>query len=86
MAARLERLLHALQNSANADNGREGNLWSSLHVASVYANYLCQLAALEKEVKERSQKETQKEQQEADQPIINPGFNRLMLTNGYVYA
>ncbi|KAF7798005.1 hypothetical protein EIP86_009215 [Pleurotus ostreatoroseus] len=42
------------------------------------------LAALEKEVKERSQKETQKEQQEADQPIINPGFNRLMLTNGMV--
>ena len=40
---------------------------------------------MEKEVKERSQKETQKEQQEADQPIINPGFNRLMLTNGYVH-
>ncbi|KAI0091788.1 clathrin heavy chain [Irpex rosettiformis] len=45
------------------------------------------LATLEKEVKERSQKETQKEQEEADAPIINPGFgSRLMITqgNGYV--
>ncbi|ETW78923.1 hypothetical protein HETIRDRAFT_155976 [Heterobasidion irregulare TC 32-1] len=41
------------------------------------------LASLEREVKERSQKETQKEQQEADAPIINPGFgNRLLLTQG----
>ncbi|KAI0343145.1 clathrin heavy chain 1 [Trametopsis cervina] len=41
------------------------------------------LAMLEKEVKERSQKETQKEQQEAEVPIINPGFgNRLMITQG----
>ncbi|KAI0044509.1 clathrin heavy chain 1 [Auriscalpium vulgare] len=42
------------------------------------------LAALEKEVKERSKKETQKEQAEADAPIINPGGfgNRLLLTQG----
>ena len=37
-----------------------------------------QIAALEKEVRERSQKDTQKEQQEAERPIINP----LMITNG----
>ncbi|KAJ3481158.1 hypothetical protein NLI96_g7849 [Meripilus lineatus] len=42
------------------------------------------LAALEKEVRERSQKDSQKEQQEADQPIINPGGfgGRLLLTQG----
>jgi len=40
------------------------------------------LAALEKEVKERAKKDTQKEQLEAEQPIINPGGfgNRLMIT------
>lgn len=40
------------------------------------------VSALEKEVKERSKKDTQKEQLEADAPIINPG-SRLLLTNGY---
>ncbi|EGN91992.1 hypothetical protein SERLA73DRAFT_99912 [Serpula lacrymans var. lacrymans S7.3] len=42
------------------------------------------LHALEKEVKERSMKETKKEEQEAEVPIINPGGfgNRLMLTQG----
>jgi len=42
------------------------------------------LAALEKEVRERSKKEKQKEEQEADAPIINPGGfgSRLMLTQG----
>jgi clathrin heavy chain len=39
------------------------------------------LAALEKEVKERTKKESAKEQQEAEAPIINPA-NRLMITNG----
>jgi len=44
------------------------------------------LAQLEKEVKERSKKEAQKEQTEAEAPIINPGgFGRgLLLTNGIV--
>ncbi|KAH9935862.1 clathrin heavy chain [Epithele typhae] len=41
------------------------------------------LAALEKEVKERSKKDTEKEKQEAEQPLIEPGFGgRLMLTQG----
>ncbi|KAF8159760.1 hypothetical protein B0H34DRAFT_858496 [Crassisporium funariophilum] len=42
------------------------------------------LAQLEKDVKERSKKDAQKEQTEADAPIINPGgFGRgLLLTNG----
>ncbi|KZS94509.1 clathrin heavy chain 1 [Sistotremastrum niveocremeum HHB9708] len=40
------------------------------------------VSALEKEVKERSKKDTQKEQLEADAPIINPG-SRLLLTNGF---
>lgn len=46
------------------------------------------LAVLEKEVHERSRKDTQKEQQEADQPIINPGGfgNRLLLTQGNGFA
>lgn len=46
------------------------------------------LAALEKEVRERSQKDSQKEQQEADQPIINPGGfgGRLLLTQGAGYV
>ncbi|THH15617.1 hypothetical protein EW146_g4889 [Bondarzewia mesenterica] len=39
------------------------------------------LAALEKEVKDRSKKDSQKEQQEAEAPIINPA-NRLLLTQG----
>ncbi|OBZ66438.1 Clathrin heavy chain 1 [Grifola frondosa] len=44
------------------------------------------LAALEKEVKERSKKDTEKEQQESEVPIINPGgFGRLMLTQGNGY-
>ena len=44
-----------------------------------------QIAQLEKEVKERSKKEVQKEQQEADMPIINPGFGGpLLLTQGQV--
>ena len=38
---------------------------------------------LEKEVKERSKKESEKEQQEAEVPVIQPGFGgRLMLTQG----
>ncbi|KAL4063210.1 armadillo-type protein [Scleroderma citrinum] len=43
------------------------------------------LAALEKEIRERSKKETAKEEQEAEQPIINPGFNRLLITQGNGY-
>ena len=39
------------------------------------------LVALEKEVKERSKKESAKEQQEAEVPIINPATH-LMITNG----
>jgi clathrin heavy chain len=42
-----------------------------------------QVAQLEKEVKERSKKEAQKEQIESEAPIINPN-NRLLLTNGHV--
>ena len=45
-----------------------------------------QIAALEKEVKERSKKDTEKEQQEAERPLIEPGFGgRLMLTQGNGY-
>jgi clathrin heavy chain len=42
------------------------------------------VASLEKQVKEMSTKETKKEQQEAEAPIINPGGfgNRLLLTQG----
>ncbi|KIM68076.1 hypothetical protein SCLCIDRAFT_1209460 [Scleroderma citrinum Foug A] len=43
------------------------------------------VAALEKEVRERSKKETAKEEQEAEQPIINPGLNRLLITQGNGY-
>ena len=45
-----------------------------------------QLAALEKEVRERAKKDTAKEAQEAEQPIINP-LARLMITqgNGFVF-
>ncbi|KAJ7074901.1 hypothetical protein B0H15DRAFT_868488 [Mycena belliarum] len=45
----------------------------------VQRSLVTKLALLEKEVKERSKKEVQKEQAEADAPIINPG---LMITNG----
>ncbi|KAJ6625007.1 clathrin heavy chain 1 [Mycena sp. CBHHK59/15] len=45
----------------------------------VQRTLVTKLAQLEKEVKERSKKEVQKEQAEADAPIINPG---LMITNG----
>jgi len=42
------------------------------------------LVSLEKEVKERSKKDSQKEQQESEAPIINPGGfgDRLLLTQG----
>ncbi|KIY69192.1 clathrin heavy chain 1, partial [Cylindrobasidium torrendii FP15055 ss-10] len=39
------------------------------------------LAHLEKEVKERTKKDVQKEQAESEAPMINPGM--LLLTNGY---
>jgi len=43
------------------------------------------IAQLEKEVRERSKKEVQKEQQEAEMPIINPGFGGpLLLTQGQI--
>ena len=46
-------------------------------------NLFSKLAALEKEVKERSKKDTEKEQKEAEVPLIEPGFGgRLMLTQG----
>ncbi|KAF9258879.1 clathrin heavy chain [Marasmius fiardii PR-910] len=43
------------------------------------------LLQLEKEVKEHSRKDKQKEEAEENQPIINPGGfgNRLLLTNGF---
>jgi clathrin heavy chain len=45
-----------------------------------------QLTQLEKEMKERAKKDTQKEQAEAEVPMINPGGigNMLRLTNGFV--
>jgi hypothetical protein len=47
-----------------------------------------QLTALETEVKEHSKRDSQKEQQEAEAPIINPGGfgDRLLLTQGNGYA
>jgi len=46
------------------------------------------VAALEKQVKELAVKDSKKEQQEADAPIINPGGfgNRLMITQGNGFA
>jgi clathrin heavy chain len=43
-----------------------------------------QIATLEKEVKEQTKKTQTREQQEADQPIINPGGfgNQRMITAG----
>ncbi|KDR74584.1 hypothetical protein GALMADRAFT_141596 [Galerina marginata CBS 339.88] len=43
-----------------------------------------ELAQLEKEVKEQSKKEAQKEQSEAEAPMINPGGFGNLLTNGIV--
>jgi hypothetical protein len=41
------------------------------------------MAALEKEVRERSEKDKKKEQQEEEEPIITPGMGgRLMITQG----
>nr|GAT55070.1 predicted protein [Mycena chlorophos] len=45
----------------------------------VQRSLVTKLAQLEKEVQERSKKEVQKEQEESQAPIINPG---LMITNG----
>ena len=44
------------------------------------------LAALEKKVEEQSKKEVQKEQAEAEAPMINPGFTRLAITQGNGFA
>ncbi|EJD47981.1 clathrin heavy chain [Auricularia subglabra TFB-10046 SS5] len=44
------------------------------------------LSSLEKEVRERSEKEKKKEQQEEEEPIITPGMNRLMITQGNGFA
>lgn len=43
---------------------------------------LGQLAQLEKEVKERAKKDTQKEQAEAEAPIINPAGIGLLTYGG----
>ncbi|KAK7679481.1 hypothetical protein QCA50_017535 [Cerrena zonata] len=44
------------------------------------------IASLERQVKEHSQKEVQKEKEEAEAPILGPGFGgRLMLTQGNGY-
>jgi clathrin heavy chain len=42
------------------------------------------LRQLEKDVKEYSKKESAKEKAESEAPIINPGLNTLLLTNGFV--
>ena len=50
----------------------------------MFIEFAVQIAQLEKEVKERAQKDTAKEQQESEVPIINPGGfgGRLLLTQG----
>jgi len=40
------------------------------------------VAALEKEVKERAKRDSQKDQAESEAPILNPGLNQLLLTQG----
>lgn len=85
MAAWFERFLHALQDTSPAFTGREGLY--NFRTCRSYTHLSLQIAQLEKDVKERSKKDDQKEQAEAEAPIINPGGlmgNRLMLTNGYV--
>jgi hypothetical protein len=82
MAAWSQRLLHAIQDSSATFTSGKGQ--SSLHLECTILILFChQLAQLEKEVKERSKKDAQKEQTEAEAPIINPGgFGGLLLTNG----
>jgi hypothetical protein len=41
-----------------------------------------QVAALEKQVKERAKRDSQKDQAESEAPILNPGLNQLLLTQG----
>ena len=40
------------------------------------------MVALEKEVKERAKRDSQKDQAESEAPILNPGINQLLLTQG----
>lgn len=72
---------------------RQRSLVDKVRAESGPSNFLSsplvpQLATLEKEVRERSQKDTQKEQQESEQPIINPGGfgGRLLLTQAAGYG
>jgi clathrin heavy chain len=60
------------------------SIYFSHLIILVLIGTVVQLAQLEKEVKERSKKDVQKEQQEAEAPIINPGGfgSTLLLTNG----
>lgn len=60
---------------------------ASLSICAIFTPVSVQLATLEKKVQEQSQKESQKEQLEADAPIINPGMigNRLLITQGNGY-
>ena len=57
-----------------------------LRILMIYRKLIVsiQISALEKKVEEHSKKEVQKEQQESEAPMINPGGfgNRLMLTQG----
>lgn len=84
MAARPERLLHAIQNSSTTLSGWKGGFITIKLKLSQFLFISAQLVTLEKEVKERSRKDSQKEQQEAEAPIINPGGfgDRLLLTQG----
>ena len=84
MATRPQRLLHAVQNPGVENDAGEG-LSISISWRDMVI-HVKQLAALEKEVRERAKKDTAKEAQEAEQPIINP-LARLMITqgNGFVF-
>lgn len=47
--------------------------------------FLFQISQLEKDLQERLVKDAQKEQHEAEVPIINPGMGGIrLITNGYV--
>lgn len=83
LATWTERLLYALQNPKPAYIGWKG-MSVCWYCQICYWWCICQLATLEKEVKERAKKETAKEAQEQDAPIINPGGfgNKLLLTQG----
>lgn len=82
MALTISTCRTTFRASAGHSNGYVPSL-ARFSSAATLLNLYSQLATLEKEVRERSEKDKQQEKREEEEPIITPGMGgRLMITQG----